>query len=73
MVAAEGRGERPGLAVADASRDLGDWEVGGWEGDQPLAHAEIGVAQAGRPDPDEDLAADRTVDLDLLEDDRLVV
>ena len=47
--------------------------AGEWEGDEPLADAEVGVAETGRHDPDEDLAALRIVDLDRLEDERLMV
>jgi len=65
-----------GHAVADLLDDAGalvSEHARQREGDEPLANAEVRVAQPGRHDPDKDLAALRTVDLDLLEDERRVV
>ena len=40
---------------------------------RPVAGAEIGVAEAGRHDPDENLTTPRVLDLDLFENERLMI
>jgi hypothetical protein len=65
-----------GHAVADLLHDastLMAQDTGQGEGDQALTRAEVGVAEPGGEDADQHLVALRTLDLDLLEHERLMV